>query len=709
MNSTSTLFSVGQFDLKLHHLLIIGILALSFSVSFLLRSSPAEFGWELHEFDPFFNYRSTEYIVNNGIDSYFEWNDELSWYPHGRDVSSNSQVMLHITAAITFWIFGGEDLYDFTILFPAIFGSFTSIVIFALVRKIGGTTAGLFASLLFSISIPIIIRGQVGWFKSEPLGLFFSILAIYLFMSGIKSQNNKIAIPKLIGGGIFTIFGISSWGGGQFFILPLGIFFLTLPFLRSDHKFLIYAIPIFTSSTILTSMLFERLGTNFISSLGGLSLIVPTIYLVSCIILQNKSKTNSKTRNGLFLLLFLIVIGSCFLIFNEQLQYVGMPTFRYLNAMNPFLTTTDPLTDSVSEHATTTLQQSFLFHTILMVFAGLGIWLLLRNSSNLNFISKEMISFSLIFGILGVYVSSAFIRLEVFASLSLIILSSLGLSILLKELLSNKVDFKRSKNYLFRFSFLSGIIILLVLPVTSPSVSVYSIGDNPPTILNGGSKYQISTSDWLDALDWIKNNTAEDAVIGSWWDYGYWIQTKGERASLADNSTLIDHVIKKIAKAFISSPDHGWELLREMNADYFLVFVAGERLAVDNGDQPIYILNGGGDELKKQWFMLIAGEPISKFVHLDQISGTDFFWNETLLGKMIPFSTVAYINPQTNEQSLSYQPGFVPIYTKDVKFPKNSDHPLRLVYASPSFNVEKGGHVIGVFIYEVNQNYVPKN
>ena len=41
----------------------------------------------------------------------------------------------------------------------------------------GGTSAGLFSSLLFSISLPIIIRGPIGWFKSEPLGLFFSLLA----------------------------------------------------------------------------------------------------------------------------------------------------------------------------------------------------------------------------------------------------------------------------------------------------------------------------------------------------------------------------------------------------------------------------------------------------------------------------------------------------------------------------------------------------
>ena len=261
MQANTKLISIGNFDFKLNHLLIIGILILSFSISFLLRSQPIQYGFELNEFDPFFNYRSTQYIIDNGMNAYFEWNDSLSWYPHGRDVSSNSQIILHITAALTYSIFGGgSDLYDFTILFPVVFGSFTAIVIFALVRVIGGTTAGLFSALLFSISLPILIRSPLGWFKSEPLGLFLSLLAVYLLLSGINSKNKKIALMKLVGAGMFTAFSISAWGGNQFFIIPIGIFFIILPFLRNDHKFIIWAIPVYTIISLLTSLGFERIS-----------------------------------------------------------------------------------------------------------------------------------------------------------------------------------------------------------------------------------------------------------------------------------------------------------------------------------------------------------------------------------------------------------------------------------------------------------------
>ena len=675
----------------------------------MLRSQAADYGFELNEFDPFFNFRATEFIVENGFSEYFDWNDDLSWYPIGRDVSATSQVMLHTTAAITYQIFGGgSSLYDFTILFPVVFASLTTIVIFALVRVMGGTSAGLFAALFYSISIPLIIRGSIGWFKSEPLGLFYGLLGLYLFLSGIKSENKKIVISKVIGGGIILGFGLASWGGIQFFIIPIGIFILILPFIRKDHHFIIWAIPLFVTSLLLTSMMFERPGISFVLGMGGLSLIIPTGFLISCIIIQ-KIKQEHQTRNGLLFLVALLIIAPSVMIINFDSQFLPLPSYRYLNALNPFLTTSIPLVDSVSEHATTTLEQSFLFHSVLMIFSGIGIWLIIKNIQNKNssFIKNDMLLFALILGIVGVYVSSTFVRLEVFGSIAVIVLASLGLTALTKEFFKNKPQGKKPTGKLIKLPYVAGIIILLTIPMIFPvDANVLTMSKSPPTILNGGSIYQISSNDWLDSMEWIKNNTSEDAVIAAWWDYGYWIQTMGERATLADNSTLDTRVIENIAKMFLSNPDDAWISLNEMQADYVLVFVAGEKLVVDS-EKSLYILRGGGDESKKQWFMRIAGEDLSKHLFSDGVSGTDYFWDNTLLGKMFPFTPISYVNFQTAKESLTYLPGFVPIYEKEIKYSSDGNGPLRLVYASPSFTEEKVGPMLGIFVYEINKNYVP--
>jgi dolichyl-diphosphooligosaccharide--protein glycosyltransferase len=708
MNGTSQLFKIGTLNFRLNHLLVIGVLGLAFSISFLIRSQNADYGFELNEFDPFFNFRATEYIVENGFSEYFQWHDDKSWYPEGRNVSQSSQVMLHLTAAIIYQIFGGNSsLYDFTILFPAIIGSLTVVVIFALVRVVGGTTAGLFAALFFSVSLPIILRGTLGWFKSEPLGLFYGLLGLYFFLSGIKSENKKIAVLKIIFGGIVMSFGLASWGGIQFFIIPMGLFILALPFVRKDHQFLIWIVPLFTVTFFLVTSMFERPGLNFIFGLGGFALIIPNLFLITCIFLQKKGKGENKIRNGLILLFSIILVGSFLITVNAELNFLPLPAYRYLNAINPFLTTTNPLVDSVSEHASTTISQSFLFHSVLMIFSGIGIWLVLsKKLSNVEFPKNDMIAFVLILGIAGVYVSSAFVRLEVFASVSLIILSSIGLSILTKEFLNKKTSLSKFGKFI-KIPYIAGIVIVLIIPLMVPTNGNWvSASDIPPTILNGGTAFTMSTNDWKESLEWIKSNTPQDSVVAAWWDYGYWITTMSERATLADNATIDTKRIQKIAKTFLSTPDESWHMLKEMDADYVLIFVSGEKLNADHEGPPLYLLGGGGDESKKQWFMRIVEEPLEKYLYSDGISGTEYFWNNTLLGQMFPFAVIGYVDLQnTNIQSEIYIPGLTPIYVKDIKYQSDGNGPLRLVYSSPGYENEKIGSMIGIFIYQINKDY----
>ena len=700
------LFQISNFNFKLKHLVIIGVLVLAFSTSFFIRSQPAQYGNELNEFDPFFNFRATEYIVENGFSEYFEWNDDKSWYPHGRDVSATSQFMLHSTAAITYQIFGGNSsLYDFTILFPAVIGSLTVVVIFALVRLFAGTAAGLFASLLFAVSLPILIRGSIGWFKSEPLGIFYGLLGLYLFLSAIKSENKKVAAVKIIFGGIVMAFGMSSWGGDQFFIIPIGLFILALPFVRKDHKFLLWSIPLFVGVFLLISGSFERPGLNFVFGLGGLSLIIPTMFLVISIFVQKISRDETKIRNSLFLLISIILIGSFLLVLNDESNLLPLPSFRYLNAINPFLTTTDPLTDSVAEHATTSIDISFLLHSVWMIFAGIGIWLLLSKKISQTFVKNDMKAFVLIFGIIGVFVSSSFIRLEIFASISLIILSSIALSILTKNIF--KIKFSGIKNYLFKISYVVVIGFLFTLPLVYPENSNWINNIDTPPIIFTGATNNPPTNDWLDTLEWIKLNTPENAVIASWWDYGYWIQTLAERTTFVDNSTLIDSRIQHMAKILMGAPNDSWNMLKEMNADYVLVFLSAQKIN-DNSEDKLYVLSGGGEESKVVWFARIAELPVEKYLYSDGITGTNYFNEQTLLGKMIPFTTALYYNPDTEENSAIYKPGFVEIVRKNIEYDSDSD-PFKLVYASPSFMNEKVGHMNIVLIYEINKNYIPSN
>ena len=803
------------------YLLIIGVLVISFSLAFTMRMQPLEYGFELNEFDPFFNYRATQFMVENGLPAYLEWNDDLSWYPHGRDVSNTSQVSLHATTATLYQIFGmGTNLYDFTILFPVVIGSLATVVIFGIVRIIGGTTAGLFASLFFAVSPIIIIRGSIGWFKSEPLGLFYGLLAVYLLLSGIKSDKGKVSVAKIVGGGILLALGIGSWGGIQFFILPIGLFFVALPFLRKDSKFIIWASVLFVSVFILVTVAVaitsEPLQTytygvimHVINSMSNLLLVGCTAFLVACVMIRKILK-KAQLRGGLVLLGSAVVAGIAII----SSGMISLPSFRYLNAANPYMITTDLLTDSVSEHATTTIDISFFFFSVLMIFAGIGAWLLFQKRINRSLqIKGEMAAFALIIGFLGIYFSSAFVRLEVFGSISVIILSSIGISILISKILKEK---HKPTSVVTKISFLAIIVALLMVPMTYPEINWANNNKGlPVTILNSGTQFNVSTNDWSDAMQWLRENTPEDAVIASWWDYGYWISTLGERKTLADNSTLLDWQIRKIAATYMSTPEDAWQILmsdietnvgshyvtlptditnptrptddvhdenqaklddfkdwREdvvvnpdplsvvikgssvydtavlytgdygsahlmydgdkakeyptlfdyweqemyvpppiltgLDADYIIINLAVEKLSEEN-DIDLYTLRQkGGDETKAYWFMKITDLDLFDYYNPELSGYTDKFWNETLLGNMIPYTPITYVDADNPEiQSETFKPGYIPIYLKDIKFPNNEDGPFQLVYVPPSFERDAPGPLTGPLIYKINKEYNP--
>ena len=775
------------------YLLIIGILVLCFSLSFILRVSPLDYGFELTEYDPFFNYRATEFIVENGFSSYLDWHDDLSWHPYGRDVSSDSQLMLHASTATIYQIFGmGSNLYDFTVMFPVVISSLTVVIIFALVRTIGGTTAGLFAALFFAVSPIIIMRGTLGWFKSEPLGLFYGLLAIYLVISAIKLDKGKVSVAKIVGAGILLALGLDSWGGVQFFVLPIGLFFLALPFLRKDSKFIIEISVIFTFVLLLATVGLDMLkaishpvslGIVFISGTSGVFLIGCTAFLVVCTVIK-KIANKAQLRYGLALLGGAIIAGMAMV----SSGIVGLPPFRYLNAANPFLITDNLLTDSVSEHATTTTDISFYMMSVLMIFAGIGAWLLFQKKVNNSFnIKYEMAAFALIIGFIGIYFSSAFVRLEIFGSISIIILSSLGLSILVSKILKGKDVRSRSVT---KISFLVIIVALLMVPMIYPerlNWSNHNVGI-PVVILNSGTHFDISTNDWPDAMQWLKENTHEDAIIAAWWDYGYWISTLSERKTLADNATILDWQIRKLGAMYMSTPDNAWQILNNdaetdtssyyvtvpadlryptgmtgnvygvdqnkfdtyqdwleidddekpkydvdiaskyptlfdywesevytlppvltgLDADYIIVNLAIKKLSADNVMDLYTIEQKGGDETKAFWFMKIADLDVLDYYQRDLKSYTDKFWDETLLGHLIPFSPVAYVDPNDTElQSKTFKPGYLAIYVKDIKFPTNGDGPFQLVYVPPSFEKDAAGSLTGPLIYKVNKDYNP--
>lgn len=78
---------------------------------------------------------------------------------------------------------------------------------------------------------------------------------------------------------------------------------------------------------------------------------------------------------------------------------------------------------------------------------------------------------------------------------------------------------------------------------------------------------------WQKAMFWVRGNTAGDAIFSSWWDYGYWIQSIGERPTVLDGGNSIsywDHLIGRHVLTGTNETD-ALEFLYTHNVSYLLI------------------------------------------------------------------------------------------------------------------------------------------
>ena len=115
-----------------------------------------QFGYVIHEFDPWFNYRATEYLDEHGWKAFFHWFDYDSWYPLGRPVGTTIYPGMQISSVVikhTLNSLGNPiSLNDVCCMVPAWFGvSATWFLSFFAAECSGSYSAGAFGGLIMAI------------------------------------------------------------------------------------------------------------------------------------------------------------------------------------------------------------------------------------------------------------------------------------------------------------------------------------------------------------------------------------------------------------------------------------------------------------------------------------------------------------------------------------------------------------------------------
>ena len=159
-------------------------------------------------------------------------------------------------------------------------------------------------------------------------------------------------------------------------------------------------------------------------------------------------------------------------------------------------------------------------------------------------------------------------RLFLYISPVVSIIGGLGLASLLDfgqlrlSLNSITVAIVADMGLFLRYSRVAAGIVLLVLLILMSS-SAYNVGTPPPVA---------ASSDWVDALDYLRDTAPKEAVVMSWWDYGYWILDIADRRPVVDNGLHWRGADEDVAMVYAATEDGEAVRLMEKYGATYLIF-----------------------------------------------------------------------------------------------------------------------------------------
>lgn len=203
-------------------------------------------------------------------------------------------------------------------------------------------------------------------------------------------------------------------------------------------------------------------------------------------------------------------------------------------------------------------------------------------------------SLMLIIALVNVVLGTTAIRLFFELSPFIIIVSSLALVFILDYFLSVNVKWIKYIGVIF-------ILFLLFSPFSFAKGLIFGEAESTfNQVKSSGPSYHIQ---WQKAGQWVRENTAKDSVFVHWWDYGYWVQSGFERATVTDGGNRWGWWNYLTSRNLLTAPkdEDALGFLYSHNVSYFLM--VGE----DIGKYPAYSLIGSDHNLDRYSYMGIFG------------------------------------------------------------------------------------------------------
>ncbi|KAJ5932146.1 hypothetical protein N7516_006635 [Penicillium verrucosum] len=583
----------------------------------------------IHEFDPWFNFRATKYLIENGFYSFWDWFDDRTWHPLGRVTGGTLYPGLMVTSGVIYHILRlltiPVDIRNICVMLAPGFSGLTALAMYLLTSEMSDSpSAGLLAAAFMGITPGYISRSVAGSYDNEAIAIFLLVFTFYLWIKAVK--NGSIMWGALTA--LFYGYMVSAWGGYVFItnLIPLHVFVLLCMGRYSTRVYISYTT--WYALGTLGSMQIPFVGflpirnSDHMSALGVFGLI-QLVAFAEFIRAYLPGKQFQKLLTSMVLLTFGLGFGGLILL---SISGVIAPwSGRFYSLWDTgYAKIHIPIIASVSEHQPTAWPAFFFDLNFLIWLFPAGVFMCFQKL-------RDEHVFVVIYSVLASYFAGVMVRLMLTLTPIVCVAAALALSCILDNFLiastpstepkakttTEDKALRPTRNPVvgiyswFSKSVVVGSVTLYLLLFVAHCTWVTSNAYSSPSVvlasrLPDGSQFIID--DYREAYYWLRQNTPDNAKIMSWWDYGYQIGGMADRPTLVDNNTWNNTHIATVGKAMSSREEVSYPILRQHDVDYVLVVFGG-------------LLGYSGDDLNKFLWMVRIAEGIWP----DEVKERDFF------------------------------------------------------------------------------------
>lgn len=515
--------------------------------------------------DPYYYYRLTENYVENGYDSETEKDGEyydtknLAGLPVEKRFGTDKKVSnLHILVSSythkVMKIFNPNiSLMGSFFYVPIIIATLCVIPAFFIGRKIAGNYGGFFASLLLAVHPAFMNRTAGGFSDTDAYNLLFPLVAWWFILEAIDAKDLKKA--SIWSAALAVCIGLFSfaWNAWQFIfafimVLMLGYIGKTLLSLIVQHKgkwfqqakksdelkngLAISGITILGTGLSVAAFSGVNSIVKFFTALiqftqlklVGVTKIWPNVFTtVAELNPASLSQTLSQVSMGSKILLFLSILGIFLPLISNKGKILKDKAFPLVGFGIWFLILASSYKSISGANLFGATVSSNMFFAILLVvpIAVYMLWSVVVNSEN---IAIQYSLMTLIWFAATIYASSKGIRFVIL----LVPAFSIGVGVAVGIIYRSVSEWVSKNLSIDRLATKLAVAALLLILLFAP-VNVFA-----KTWEQAKHEVPSMNDQWYATLTKIKEESAPNAIINSWWDFGHWFAAVGDRAVTLD-------------------------------------------------------------------------------------------------------------------------------------------------------------------------------